>query len=152
MLKLLLFILPALLFSSNLGLSDFKANFTQTITTPKNKKIKYSGIIKFSKKSMKWEYTKPTKKEICSKGKEFMIVDHDLEQVSYMKSSKNIDFLKILNSAKQHKSNIYTTKIMGKTYTLSIKNKKLQYITFYDDLDNKILIYLKNTNFLNLEV
>jgi len=147
MIKILIFLFPVFLLSSNLGLNDFKASFTQTITTPKNKKITYSGVIKFSKKTMKWEYRKPTKKEICSKNNEFLVVDHDLEQVTLMKSSRSVDFLEVLNKAKFYKNNIYTTKLFGKTYTLSVKNKKLIYITFYDDLENKVVIYLRDHSF-----
>ena len=52
------FFFPIFVFSSTLGLNDFKSSFVQTITTPKHKKITYSGIVKFSKKTMKWEYKK----------------------------------------------------------------------------------------------
>ena len=37
--------------------------------------------------------------------------------------------------------------MFGKTYTLSVKNKKLIYITFYDELENKVVILFKKHSF-----
>lgn len=147
MFKFIILFLPAILFSSSLDIKDFKSSFTQTITTPKNKISKYSGKIKFLNGSMKWEYLKPYKKEICSKENQMLIVNHDLEQVSLLNSPKKINILKVLNSAKHHHKNIYTVKMFGSLYTISVTKKKLDYITFYDNLDNKVLIRFTNVKF-----
>ena len=75
----------SVLFSSAITLPDnFKATFEQKITNPEKKVIHYRGSIRFSdKKMIKWIYTEPTKKEVCTNGANITIVDHDLEQVSY---------------------------------------------------------------------
>lgn len=143
MLKLIIILFPAILFSSSLNIKDFKSSFTQTITSPKNKITKYSGNIKFHNDSMKWEYIKPTKKEICSKNNKMLIVNHDLEQVTLINSPKKINILKVLNEAKLHHKNIYTVKMFDLLYTISVNNNTLEYITFYDEVDNKILIQFK---------
>jgi outer membrane lipoprotein carrier protein len=147
MFKLIILLFPAILFSSSLNLKDFQSDFIQTITTPKNKISTYSGRIKFLDKSMKWEYLLPSKKEICSRGNQMLIVNHDLEQVTLLNSIRKINILKVLNKAKLHHKNIYTVKMFDTLYTISITNNKINYITFYDNLENKILIQFKNIQF-----
>lgn len=129
--------------------NTLKADFTNIITNTKKKKITYSGNMKFSNKSLlKWVYTKPTKKEVCTNNHELIVVDHDLEQVSTYVIAKGFDLLKILKSAKLHSKNIYTSKYDGQTVTIQVDNKqKLHSIAYFDDLDNKVQIVFKNVKY-----
>jgi len=89
-------------FSASITLPEnFQAKFTQKITNPKKKVINYSGKVSFSDKVLlKWEYVKPTKKEVCTNGHDLRVVDHDLEQVSNYRINKGFDLSKILKKAK----------------------------------------------------
>ncbi|BAF72435.1 LolA-like outer membrane lipoprotein chaperone [Sulfurovum sp. NBC37-1] len=138
------------LYANGITLPDyFKANFTQMITNTKKKTITYSGKVFFSTPSlMKWDYTRPTKKEVCTDGKELRVVDHDLEQVSTYLISKGFNLNEIVKQAKEHKSNIYVAHYGGKSYTIQTDGKKrLQSIAYYDDLDNKVQIVFKKIKY-----
>jgi len=127
---------------------NFKANFTQKISNPKKKIINYSGKIQFSNEAtLKWSYTKPTKKEVCIDGKELTVVDHDLEQVSNYIINKGFNFAKIVKKAKLHKKNIYVSKYENTSYTIQLNDSKLHSIAYFDELDNKVQIVFKNVKY-----
>ncbi len=144
----LLLLTTSLLFSTIKLPNSFHANFTQTITNPKGKVIKYRGKVKFSdKKVFKWSYTKPTKKEVCTNGVDVIVVDHDLEQVSSYYIQKGINISKILKNAKLHTKNIYVAQYEKKKYTIQIIKKKLQSIAYFDNLDNKVQIVFQKMRY-----
>jgi outer membrane lipoprotein carrier protein len=120
----------------------FKAQFVQTVTNPKNKMIRYGGKVAFSEGNLlKWSYTEPTKKEVCTDGKEVLVVDHDLEQTSAYRIDKGFDLTEILHRAEPYKAHIYVTEFAGKRYTIQLDEKgRLQSVAYYDDLDNKVQI------------
>ncbi len=120
----------------------FGAHFSQTVTNPQNKVIHYSGKVLFSdKRHLKWIYLKPTRKEVCTDGKEVLVVDHDLEQTSAYRIEKGFDLAHIIAQAKPYKPHIYVTEYAGRQYTLKVDEKgRLQSVAYYDDLDNKVQI------------
>jgi len=128
---------------------NFQANFTQKITNTKKKTINYAGKVRFSNESMlKWTYIKPTKKEVCTDGRELTVVDHDLEQVSNYLIDKGFNFTKILKQAKPHSKNIYVAKYQNKSYTIQVDGKqRLHSIAYFDDLDNKVQIVFKKVKY-----
>ena len=129
--------------------ANFTANFTQKITNPKKKVINYKGKVHFSSKSLlKWAYTKPTKKEVCTNGKELVVVDHDLEQVSNYLIDKGFNLIKIVKDAKVHSKNVYVSKYNGTNVTIQVDNKqKLHSIAYFDNLDNKVQIVFKKVRY-----
>lgn len=140
------------LFGSAITLPDhFKASFEQKITNTDKKVLLYRGTIQFSdKKMIKWIYTEPTKKEVCTNGRHITIVDHDLEQVSYYLAIKGFDLAKVLSGAKPYKDmkTVYVAKYSGKEYTIQVDNRKrLWRIAYYDDLDNEVLIIFDNMRY-----
>lgn len=151
--QLLLLLLITLSLNANSILipKSFQASFKQIITNPKKKVINYSGRVYFSENSkLKWEYIKPTKKEVCTSNTELLVVDHDLEQVSQYNISKGFNLNNILSKAKHHSKNIYLTVYDNKKYTIQVdKKQKLQSIAFYDDLDNKVQIAFTNVKYGN---
>ncbi|SFV63059.1 Outer membrane lipoprotein carrier protein LolA [hydrothermal vent metagenome] len=140
-------IFSSILYSSDILLpNSFESNFTQTITTDKKQKIKYSGNIIFSSNnSFKWSYTYPTKKEVCTDGKDLLVVDHDLEQVSAYRVDNGLNLHNILKNARIHRKSVYIAKYKSKNYTIQVdKDGKLSRIAYKDDLDNTVLIVFKN--------
>jgi len=145
--KLILLILTVNIaaFSASITLPEnFQANFTQKITNPNKKVINYSGKVSFSNKTqLKWEYHKPTKKEVCTDGHNLVVVDHDLEQVSNYRINKGFDLSKILEKAKavKDRKTVYLAKYEGKNYTIQTdKRGRLSRVVYYDDLENIVLI------------
>jgi len=129
----------------------FKAYFTQKITNPKKRSILYSGKVYFSAPSrMKWKYSKPTQKEVCSDGETLTVVDHDLEQVSFYFISREFNLSEIVKHAKQHSEAIYIAHYQGKSYTIQLDKKgRLQSVAYYDALDNKVQIVFKSMRYGN---
>ena len=127
----------------------FTAHFSQTVTNPKNKVIRYAGKVAYSRNNLlKWSYTDPTRKEVCTDGKEVLAVDHDLEQTSAYKIDKGFDLTQILKEAKPYKEHIYVTQYAGKTYTIKLDGKgRLESVAYYDDMDNKIQILFKKMQY-----
>ena len=128
---------------------NFQADFIQKITNTKQKVITYSGKVRFSNETLfKWSYKEPTQKEVCTDGKELLVVDHDLEQVSAYRIAKGIDIAKVLKKATLHSENIYVAAYENKQYTIQVDNKqKLHSIAYYDDLDNKVQIVFKHMKY-----
>ena len=128
---------------------NFQATFTQMITNPKQKVIHYSGKVYYSDASkLKWAYRTPTKKEVCTDGKELIVVDHDLEQVSIYNISKGFNLSEILKKAKYHSKNLYLATYNGQKYTLQVDAKnRLQAVAYFDDLDNKVQIAFRKIHY-----
>ncbi len=126
--------------------TSFSADFTQKITHPNKKVIQYSGTILLNRSgALKWRYTKPTKKEVCSNGKMFTIVDHDLEQVSFHRLNKALDLSAILERARHHKDNLYVATYQDVLYTFSLDSKgRIDQIAYKDSLDNVVNIHFKH--------
>ena len=145
----LLLLLSSMLFASIELPENFQADFEQKITNNKKRVIKYEGKVLFSdKKLFKWSYVSPTKKEVCTDGKELLVVDHDLEQVSAYYIAKGLDISKVLKKAKLHSNNIYVAAYEGKNYTIQLDNiEKLHSIAYYDELDNKVQIRFINMKY-----
>ena len=127
----------------------FRANFIQTVTNPRNKTIHYSGKVAYSGNNLlKWSYTQPTQKEVCTDGKEVLVVDHDLEQTSAYRIDKGFDLMQILKEAKPYKPQIFVTEYEGKRYTIKVDGKgRLQSVAYFDDLDNKVQILFKKMRY-----
>ncbi len=128
---------------------SFSSNFTQKITSSKKKVIKYSGsILLNSSGELKWSYKEPTKKEVCSTGQEVIVVDHDLEQVSFHMLNKSLDLTEVLKKARYHKGNLYIATYQDRHYTFSIdKNGRIDQIAFKDELDNVVNIHFQNMHY-----
>ena len=143
-------LLTLALFADTITLPEhFRASFEQTVTNPKNKVIRYSGKVAYSGNNLlKWSYVSPTKKEVCTDGKEVLVVDHDLEQTSAYRIDKGFDLTQILKDAKPYKKNIYITDYEGKQYTIKLDEKgRLQSVAYFDDLDNKVQILFKQMRY-----
>lgn len=126
--------------------TSFSANFTQKITSQKGKIINYSGKMLLNNTGeLKWSYKNPTKKEVCSNGNDFTIVDHDLEQVSFYLLNKALDLIEILKNAKHYKGNLYIANYQDRNYTFSLdKTGKIDQIAYKDELDNIVNIHFQN--------
>jgi len=128
---------------------NFTANFTQIVTNPQKKVIKYDGKIQFLAPSrLKWIYKNPTQKEVCIDHHQMVLVDHDLEQVSYLVIDKEFNFIQILKDAKLHHEKVYVSKYKEQSYTIKVDSKKqIESIAYFDNLDNKVQIVFKQVKY-----
>jgi outer membrane lipoprotein carrier protein len=143
-------ILGTLLQADMITLPDhFKAKFFQTVTNPDMKVLHYKGTVAYSGNNLlKWSYTEPTKKEVCTDGREILVVDHDLEQTSAYRIDKGFDLSQILKKARPYRDNIYVTDYEGKRYTIKVDSRgRLQSVAYYDDLDNKVQILFRRMQY-----
>jgi len=150
--KLLFFsMLSASLLASAITLPEkFEADFKQKITNPDKKVINYSGRVRFSdKKMLKWVYSEPAKKEVCTNGSNLTVVDHNLEQVSYYLTD-GFDLSTIIDSTKPYKETktVFVATFGGKHVTIQIDaQKQLSRIAYIDDLDNEVLIIFEKMRY-----
>jgi len=166
----LLITLSALVVSLNATITlpdNFKTNFQQTITNDKGKVIKYEGDVLFKKMKQsiqnqsggtesysrslfKWDYTSPTKKEVCTDGVQLIVVDHDLEQVSRYLIDEGINLEEILKVAKNITNNDYKATYKETEYLITLdENKQLSKIVYVDNLDNGVKIIFNNMKYNN---
>jgi outer membrane lipoprotein carrier protein len=124
-------------------------SFLQKVTNQQKKVIKYSGNLTIWKNRVKWSYTKPSKKEVCSDGKKLVVVDHELEQVGFYKMNKAFNLRKIIQNARHYKNNIYVAKYQKKNYTIAVdKNGFISQIAYKDDMDNVVNIHFNHLKVL----
>jgi outer membrane lipoprotein carrier protein len=128
-----------------------EAQFVQKVTNPQKRVIQYSGkVLMDSGNRFKWSYVRPTRKEVCSDGRQVIVVDHDLEQVSFYRMEKGFDLGAVLKRARHYKDNLYTATYQGRTYTLAVDGKgRIEQIAYRDDMDNVVNIHLKKIKSLS---
>ena len=147
--------------------NNFETNFKQSITNDQGKVIKYNGDVVFNKITesffandgaensysrslFKWNYTSPTKKEVCTDGVQLVVVDHDLEQVSNYMVDEGIDLESIVKVAQKITNIDYKATYKETEYIITLdKNEQLHKIVYVDNLDNGVTIIFDNMNYNN---
>jgi len=138
--------------------SNFTTDFQQTITNDHGKVINYKGKVYFqdlveaiaddsgieqsyTRSLFKWNYTAPSKKEVCTDGIQLTVVDHDLEQVANYLVDEGIDLKSILSVAKKITEQDYQASYKGIEYLITLDSKEqLSKIVYVDNLDNRVKI------------
>ena len=146
---------------------NFEAEFKQSITNDQGKIINYNGDIVFKKVTesffntdgkkqtygnslFKWDYTSPTKKEVCTDGAQLIVVDHDLEQVSNYLVDEGIDLEAILKVAQKITNSDYKATYKETEYIITLdKKQQLSKIVYVDNMGNGVKIIFDNINYNN---
>ncbi|WP_081714871.1 LolA-like outer membrane lipoprotein chaperone [Helicobacter fennelliae] len=141
MYKILVFILSInLLYGFGENIKSIEADFTQQ-TKSQDSTLTYKGhFYAKSNSKAKWIYTAPTHKEIYINDTLTIVYEPLLEQATIGKSRNNIDFLHILQQAKQIDKQTYNTTFENTTYTLTTKDNLPYTLEFHDEFDNQITI------------
>ena len=152
--SLLTFSILAMALHAEITLPDnFQAEFKQSITNDKGKVIKYDGDVLFKKQNhngslFKWNYSSPTKKEVCTDGVQLMVIDHDLEQVSNYMIDEGVDLESILKVAQKITNVDYKATYKDTEYIITLDNKQqLKKIVYVDNLDNGVKIIFNNIHY-----
>ena len=145
--------------------SNFTTHFEQTITNDHGKVINYQGKVYFqdlveaiaddsgieqsyTRSLFKWNYTAPSKKEVCTDGIQLTVVDHDLEQVANYLVDEGIDLKAILSVAKKISANDYQASYKDLEYLITLDDKnQLSKIVYVDNLDNRVKILFSNMKY-----
>lgn len=131
-------------FSFALDIVSIQADFTQSI---QSQPIAYEGkFIATSPNLAKWEYTQPLKKIVYINAQEVIAYEPMLSQVIIRKIKGQLDFIAILEKAKQDLKDpsLYHSKIDNTTYTIHFKDNLPSIISYEDSLGETVVITLKN--------
>jgi len=164
--KLLLILSVTLGINANISLpNNFITDFKQTITNDKGKVIKYEGKVAFRQDKeilegqngikqefvsnfFKWNYNKPTHKEVCSDGTQIIVIDHDLEQVSKYLIDDGLDLEKVLAVAQKLSNKDYKAVYKDVEYLITLDTEgQLEKIFYTDSLDNRVRIVFSNMQY-----
>ena len=145
--------------------SNFTTNFQQTITNDHGKVINYKGKVYFkdlvetiaddsgieqsyTRSLFKWNYTAPSKKEVCTDGIQLTVVDHDLEQVADYLVDEGIDLKAILSVSKKISATDYQASYKDIEYLITLDSEnQLSKIVYVDNLDNRVKILFSNMKY-----
>ncbi len=142
---LLLVVFYTLSFSSIIKISSFEADFSQSITDDKNKKLTYSGHVIASKpQNALWNYTKPVQKDIYISEFSVTIVEPEIEQVIIRKISSNFDIFKMIKNAKKIEKNRYLATYKDVDFNIIMENNLIKSISYIDKFDNNVEIIFEN--------
>lgn len=128
------------------NITSIKAEFMQEIygDSADNGSIKYSGILMARADSKAyWKYELPMKKEIFVDKNRVLIYEPEFEQV-IVSDKIDIDFVAILNAVQKKSDLRWESVINNQTFDITLKNGKPHKILYKDELDNKVIITLKN--------
>jgi len=129
------------LFASPKEINSFHSKFEQTITDDNGKTIRYQGELWAAKpQNALWVYQKPIQKSVYISGQKITVIEPVIEQVTLRTLDNDIDFLQIVQKAKQVDKNHYTATVKGQTYSITFQNDELSSIGYTDGFDNKVLI------------
>ncbi|HEX5330861.1 LolA-like outer membrane lipoprotein chaperone [Sulfuricurvum sp.] len=140
-----LFALALSLYASPKEINSFNGKFIQTIIDANGKKIIYSGELWASKpQNALWVYQKPIQKSVFINAQKITVIEPQIEQVTLRSLDNDIDFLQIVQKAKQVGEDKYTATVKGQAYNIIFKNDILSAINYTDGYDNRVTILFSN--------
>ena len=135
---IIIFTLIVNLFSTNIDIQTYQANFIQLVTNPSNTTVSYEGKIYIKQPSkMLWQYKTPIIKYVYMDKKKIIIDEPELEQAIFTKLTDEINLINFLNNPS----------LVDKKYKLTFKDKILTKIQYSDEMENNIII-----NFTNIKI
>lgn len=142
--KFFLYLITFLLLNaqaSPLNIDSFEADFVQTITDEKTKVLSYTGsIVAANPKYALWRYATPITKEIYINQNQVIIIEPEIEQVIFKRIDTNLDFLQIMQHAKEIAPHQYKAVFQNVVYIVNVKEDQIHSITYKDNFDNDIAI------------
>lgn len=140
--KILVFLMAMIGSLLGLEIQTIKADFLQEISGEQSP-IKYSGILMARADSKAyWRYDTPFKKEIFVNKNRALIYESEFNQL-IISDKLELDFLSIINSVQKNGNN-WESNVNNQTFTIIFEGKTPHKILYKDELDNDIIITLKN--------
>lgn len=122
------------------------ADFIQYQKQEENK-IYYSGsFMALSPYFAKWEYKQPFQKIVYLNDETLISYEPQLQQAIYTKISQKLNFLKIIQNAKQDRKNenLFVSEVEGQSYYLFVQNHLPTRLEYEDALGNINVIEFQN--------
>lgn len=129
------------------NLNAMSADFIQYQVNQGNQKLYYSGsFMALSPHFAKWEYKQPFKKIVYLNDETLISYEPLLQQVVYTKINQKLNFLKIIQNAKQDNQdqNLLISEVEGQSYRLFVQNKLPMRLEYEDALGSLIVVEFKN--------
>lgn len=147
--RILLIVLLGLKFclAFDRNLNAMSADFIQYQTNQEKQELYYTGsFVALSPYFAKWEYKQPFKKIVYLNDKTLISYEPLLQQVVYTKINQKLNFLKIIQNAKQDDGdkNLFISEVEGQSYRLFVQDKIPVRLEYEDALGNFIVIEFKN--------
>lgn len=129
------------LFAISEKTDTMQADFVQTISDDKNNTITYRGDMLAKRPNMAmWHYIEPVEKRVYVTARNVTVVEPELEQVIIKKLNGSVDILAILAAAEHLEKNRYRAYYSAKEYFISVKDDKIDTISYTDAFDNRVNI------------
>jgi outer membrane lipoprotein carrier protein len=147
--KKLLFLLlttTALISADLTNIKTIETNFIQKIKNSSNNVLTYKGKM-FAKKKNNlalWIYYSPVKKKIYYRDGDIVILEPELEQVTFAKLEKIPNIITLLKRAKKISKNKLVTTFNNTKYYITTDKKFVKYITYRDEMQNSVTIIFRN--------
>ena len=133
------------------NLKTISTNFTQLISNNSHNTIKYSGKM-YAKKQNNlalWIYTSPVEKKIYYRDGNIVILEPDLEQVTFAKLNKVPNIITILKNAKKVSANKLIATFNKTKYSILTDKNLVKSISYKDEMQNNVTINFYNTKVNN---
>jgi len=146
--KLLLLLLSsmALISADFSNIKTIETSFIQKIKNSSNNVLTYKGKM-FAKKEKNlalWIYNQPIYKKIYYRDGDIVIIEPDLEQVTFAKLKKIPNIITLLKRAKKVSTNKLVTVFNDTKYTITTDKNFVKYISYKDEMQNQVTIYFIN--------
>lgn len=129
------------------NINAMSADFIQYQTNQENQQLYYFGsFMALSPHFARWEYKQPFKKVVYLNDETLISYEPLLQQVVYTKINQKLNFLKVIQNAKQDKEdkNLFVSEVEGQSYKLFVQNDLPVQLEYEDELGNLIVIKFKN--------
>ncbi|MCR6570792.1 LolA-like outer membrane lipoprotein chaperone [Campylobacter insulaenigrae] len=138
----LIFIFSQLL-AFDINFKNFSSDFIQKVYN-NNSSIEYKGNFIISQNKAFWNYIYPNSKQIYINQHEITIIEPQLEQVIFTKIQNLPNLQQIFKKAKKITEETYEANYENVKYKINFKNNKISNISYTDELQNSVVIYLFN--------
>lgn len=128
------------------NLQSIEADFVQNIISEDGVPAHYEGRILAKVPShVKWLYKSPLQKEIYMNGRDVIIYEPNLMQVSHSHLQEKSDFISIIQNSKKQDDGAYHVKVEGVEYIMFVDSKNLpDRIEYTDSMGAKTTLKLHN--------
>lgn len=129
-------------FSFYENVNSFEANFVQRVDSD-GTEVLYKGKLTVQKPNQAvWQYINPVNKQIVINNDQVVVIEPELQQVTFRKNSQGLQITDLINKSKKLEENRYVAEINNKKYLLLLKDGKLNRIIYEDEMENGVEITL----------
>jgi outer membrane lipoprotein carrier protein len=139
------FLYVCLLGGFDFDMKSFESDFEQHITNELNDTITYTGRV-YAKRlnTALWVYKTPIEKDFYYIDGEIVIIEPELEQVTYTQTKEIPNLLEVISNAKEISKGVFLASCCEQNATVKIIDDKIAQVEYKDKLENGVTIKFKN--------